>query len=62
VLLLTEKSALLPVEFGTAADLLGADRSTSGVNFVAVRVILFSVNYTHQEKQEDVSGKKRWKE
>lgn len=36
---LTVKSALVPVGLGWAGDRRGADRSTSGVNLVAVRVM-----------------------
>ena len=36
----TVKRAFSPVELGTAADLRGAERSTSGVNFVAMIVMV----------------------
>jgi hypothetical protein len=37
---LTVKSALVPVELGCAGERRGAERSTSGVNFFAMRVML----------------------
>lgn len=36
----TENNAFFPDEFGTAVERRGADRSTSGVNLVAQRVIV----------------------
>jgi len=41
---LTVKSALVPVELGWAGDRRGAERSTSGVNLVAVRVMLTCIH------------------
>ena len=37
---LTVKRALVPLALGTAGERRGADKSTSGVNLVAVRVML----------------------